>query len=156
MGDLEQIKRLLAYDEWGNREFVRALSSLNPPPATIVRLLGHILGAGRLWLSRLNRDREKVVVWPDLAASQWSPAFEELARGWQQFVSGLTEERLADKVSYTSSKGEPWTSTTGDILMHVVIHGAYHRGQMAFELRREGHTPPYTDFIHSVRQGFVL
>jgi uncharacterized damage-inducible protein DinB len=58
-------------------------------------------------------------------------------------------------VTYTNSKGEVWTSGVEDILTHVTIHSAYHRGQIASDLRAEGHTPAYTDFIHAVRQGFV-
>jgi uncharacterized damage-inducible protein DinB len=58
-------------------------------------------------------------------------------------------------VGYRNSKGEPWTSTVGDILTHVVTHSAYHRGQVASELRAAGFIPAYTDFIHAVRQGFL-
>ena len=39
--------------------------------------------------------------------------------------------------------------------MHVLMHSAYHRGQIAADMRAAGLTPAYTDFIHSVRQGFV-
>jgi uncharacterized damage-inducible protein DinB len=37
--------------------------------------------------------------------------------------------------------------------MHVIMHSAYHRGQIAAEVRAAGLTPAYTDFIQSVRQG---
>ena len=60
-----------------------------------------------------------------------------------------------ESVAYRNSKGEPWTSTVGDILTHVVTHSAYHRGQVASELRAAGFEPAYTDFIHAVRQGFL-
>jgi uncharacterized damage-inducible protein DinB len=42
-----------------------------------------------------------------------------------------------------------------DILTHVLLHSAYHRGQIASQTRAAGGTPAYTDFIHAVRQGFV-
>jgi uncharacterized damage-inducible protein DinB len=37
----------------------------------------------------------------------------------------------------------------------VVMHSAYHRGQIASHMRESGQTPAYTDFIHAMRQGFV-
>jgi len=37
----------------------------------------------------------------------------------------------------------------------VLMHSAYHRGQVALEMRSAGLQPAYTDFIHGVRQGFV-
>jgi uncharacterized damage-inducible protein DinB len=58
-------------------------------------------------------------------------------------------------VSYTNSKGELWTSTVEDILTHLVIHSAYHRGQIASDLRSAGREPAYTDYIHAVRQGLI-
>jgi uncharacterized damage-inducible protein DinB len=38
-------------------------------------------------------------------------------------------------------------------LIHVLFHSAYHRGQIALQMRASGLTPAYTDFIHAVRQG---
>jgi uncharacterized damage-inducible protein DinB len=35
------------------------------------------------------------------------------------------------------------------------MHSAYHRGQIASQMRASGKTPAYTDFIHGVRQGLV-
>ena len=58
-------------------------------------------------------------------------------------------------MSYRNSQGETWSSRKDDILMHVVMHSAYHRGQIAADMRIAGLVPAYTDFIHSVRQGFV-
>ena len=54
-----------------------------------------------------------------------------------------------------NSKGEPWTSSVEDILTHVVLHAAHHRGQVASGLRAAGHEPAYTDYIHAVRRGLV-
>jgi uncharacterized damage-inducible protein DinB len=155
MESLDQLNRLLAYDEWANREFLKALAALEAPPEAAVRLMGHIIGAERLWLARLTDDSARVAVWPTIEPKDFARALEELFGAWRRYEATLTEDRLLERVSYTNSKGEPWTSTTGDILMHVVIHAGYHRGQIAIELRRAGHTPPYTDFIHAVRQGFI-
>jgi uncharacterized damage-inducible protein DinB len=37
----------------------------------------------------------------------------------------------------------------------VLFHSAYHRGQIASQMRAAGFTPAYTDFIHAVREGFI-
>ena len=62
---------------------------------------------------------------------------------------------LDDKVEYRNSKGESWSSSVEDILAHVLLHSAYHRGQIALQMRSSGIAPAYTDFIHAVRQGLV-
>ena len=70
-------------------------------------------------------------------------------------MAASSEIDLAKSVSYQNSKGENWSSRKGDIIVHVVMHSAYHRGQIATDMRAAGLTPAYTDFIHSIRQGFV-
>jgi uncharacterized damage-inducible protein DinB len=37
----------------------------------------------------------------------------------------------------------------------VLLHSAYHRGQIASFMRASGDTPAYTDFILAVRQGLI-
>ncbi len=71
------------------------------------------------------------------------------------FLGQLSPAGLLETVVYKNSKGEPWTSTVEDILTHVVLHSAYHRGQIASLMRAGGEQPAYTDFIHAVRQGLI-
>ena len=85
-------------------------------------------------------------------AGAWLWYAVELPRGYERLLS---PERLAERISYTNSKGERWTSTVEEILTHLVIHSAYHRGQIAADVRGAGQTPAYTDYIHAVRQGLV-
>jgi uncharacterized damage-inducible protein DinB len=67
----------------------------------------------------------------------------------------LPPASLDGKVEYRNSKGEPWSSRVEDMLTHVLFHSAYHRGQIALQMRAAGNEPAYTDFIHAVRNGFV-
>ena len=151
MESLSELKRLLQYDAWANEQYVSALARLRSPPEAAARILAHIAGAQRIWLSRLAGSREKVPGWPPFDPQ----ALSDLAAEWERVREALTEGGLETPVAYTNSEGEPWTSTTGDILTHVIMHGTYHRGQIARELRLAGIAPPYTDYIHAVRQGFI-
>ena len=60
-----------------------------------------------------------------------------------------------EEITYKNSKGEAWNSTVQDVLTHVLMHSAYHRGQIAGQVRAGGETPAYTDFIHAARQGLI-
>jgi len=77
-----------------------------------------------------------------------------LSRDWPGYLAEH-HQSLTERVSYTNSKGEAWTNTVEEILTHVTIHSAYHRGQIASSLRSAGMEPAYTDYIHGVRQGRV-
>ncbi len=148
------LKRFLAYDDWANRETLAALEAIESPPPRSVRLLGHIVGAEQLWYGRLLRE-EPGPVWPELSLAECRGAFDELSRLWAEYLRALTPAGLGQIVAYVNSKGEPWTSRVGDILTHVVLHSSHHRGQIASDIRAAGREPPYTDYIHAVRQGFL-
>ena len=155
MDMVHHLQRLFAYDEWANREVLCALKSAKPAPSRSLGWFGHILSAERLWLERLQSHNQSLPVWPEMTVEQCEAQAAELALLWKNYLNGATEQRLSDLVSYQNSKGEKWSSRVEDILLHVVIHSAHHRGQIASDLRAAGFTPAYTDFIHAVRQGLV-
>jgi uncharacterized damage-inducible protein DinB len=152
---VRHLLRLFAYDEWANAESLASLKAAGAPPARALRFMGHIIGAEWLWLGRINEDRASMPVWPDLTLEECEAQLPDLARHWRDFLDALTPAELSRRVEYINTKGERWANTTEDILTHVVIHSAYHRGQIATELRAAGSTPAYTDFIHCVRQGLI-
>jgi uncharacterized damage-inducible protein DinB len=116
--------------------------------------MAHIVGAEYLWMARLRAEAAALPVWPDLDLPSCDVQLQELSRRWPEYLNEARNS-LTDKVSYTNSKGETWSSTVEDILTHVVIHSAYHRGQIASDLRAAGSNPAYTDYIHAVRQGHI-
>ena len=117
--------------------------------------MAHILAAERVWLERLKQVPQSVPVWPKPDLAQCEAEAAELGRLWLEFLDLITAGDVSQSISYKNSKGEAWTSTIVDVLTHVVMHSAYHRGQIASHMRASGQTPAYTDFIHGVRQGLV-
>jgi uncharacterized damage-inducible protein DinB len=76
-----------------------------------------------------------------------------LRAAWREILQNVERE---SKIDYRNSKGEVWSSSVDDILMHVAMHGAYHRGQIATVVRTgSGETPAYTDYIHAVRSSAI-
>ena len=106
-------------------------------------------------MERLVQKPQTLPVWPEFAIEECERQAAELPKMWTTYLTRSSEAALAEPVSYQNSKGESWSSRKDDILMHVITHSAYHRGQVAAIVRAAGSTPAYTDFIHSVRQGFV-
>jgi len=153
---LEHLRRQFAYDAWANREVLATLSASERPTMRPRQLLAHILAAERLWLERIRKQPQSLLVWPDFTFEQCEAQIAELARLWHDFLGQLPPAGLAEKVTYKNSKGEPWTSTVEDILTHVLLHSAYHRGQIASQVRAGGEQPAYTDFIHAARQGLIV
>jgi uncharacterized damage-inducible protein DinB len=151
---LAYLRRLFEYDYWANSETLKALRGVQTPPERSRKFIAHIAAAEWLWLRRLEEGKE-MPVWPELTLDGCKKEFEELRSAWLRYLTSLTADQLAGAVSYTNSKGERWESSVADVLMHTAMHSAYHRGQIASDMRQSGHTPAYTDFIHCVRQGFL-
>jgi uncharacterized damage-inducible protein DinB len=152
---LEHLRRQLAYDEWANREVLAALCASIVSTFRPRQLLAHILSAERLWLERIRKRPQTLPVWPDLSLDQYEAQIAELALLWREYLSQISSTMLSESVAYQNSKGEAFTSTVQDILTHVVLHSAYHRGQIASQMRANGEQPAYTDFIHAARQGLL-
>ncbi len=150
--DLHDFRRLFTYDEWANREVLASFEAANKPPTRSLSLLAHILGTEYVWYSRLQLQASPIAVWPQLTVANCEQHLVALKGIWDDYLGELTPERLQSTVAYKNTKGESFTSAVADILLHVVTHSAYHRGQIAADMRAHGHTPAYTDFIHAVRQ----
>ncbi len=154
MNLIEHLRRQFAYDAWANREVMAAIRA-NTGDERALQLMSHIVAAERLWRERLEQKPQNVPVWPKADLSWCEAQAAELRGLWTEYLQRISGEDLARKVSYKNSKGEAWSSAIEDVLSHVVLHSAYHRGQIASHMRSQGQTPAYTDFIHGVRQGLI-
>jgi uncharacterized damage-inducible protein DinB len=156
----DYLRRQFAYDEWANREVLNAIRAASGSTASAtdhrsLQLMSHILAAERVWLERLKHQPQSVPVWPEPDLAQCEAQAAELGGLWLEFLDLITAGDVSQSISYKNSKGEEWSSTIVDVLTHVVLHSAYHRGQIATHMRANGQPPAYTDFIHGVRQGLV-
>jgi uncharacterized damage-inducible protein DinB len=147
-------QRQFAHDAWANEELLACLRAGTPPPLAL-KYMSHVVAAEWLWMGRLKQWKQAFPVWPEWTVTQCEVQAGKLAPLWGEMIRGMRPAGLDLPTAYTSSKGEEWVSSVGDILTHVLLHSSYHRGQVASDLRAAGLTPAYTDYIHAVRQGVV-
>jgi uncharacterized damage-inducible protein DinB len=145
-------QRLFAYDDWANREEVTRLRAIASPPERAVKLLAHIVGTQWVWLSRLRGTAAKMAVWPELRLEACAAEIDALREEWRRFLLTAQPEST---IEYRNTKGESWSSLVDDVLMHVILHGGYHRGQIATAVRASGNEPAYTDYIQCTRIGAI-
>ncbi len=150
----DAMRRQFAYNAWANGEVLETIRK-NGGSERAVQLMSHIVAAERVWLERLKQQPQSVPVWPQPNLDQCKADAADLAHLWHDYLDLITAGDVAQEISYKNTKGELWSSTIVDILTHVIMHSAYHRGQIASHMRENGQTPAYTDYIHAVRQGFV-
>ena len=152
---IEHYQRLFAYDAWANCEVLTSLRATGTPPARALERMAHILSAQYVWFDRLKQQAQTFPVWPSFSLDQCETEAGKLAALWRDYLNAMPEAGLAAIVTYKNTAGQSWTSRVEDVLMHVIMHSAYHRGQIASDTRAAGFTPASTDFIRAIRQGFV-
>lgn len=152
MDTLRHFRTLFDYDQWANAETMAALRRANDPPPRSLAIMAHILAAEFVWVARLEQRPPTTPVWPELPLDLAAAKIAELKAHWQHYLDTQTAEGLGRLLTYTNSKGEPFSNTPESILTHVVMHSAYHRGQIASGLGAAGHAAAATDYIHWERQ----
>lgn len=142
---------LTQYNLWANKLICSYISEAGESKAdkqlessfpTIRKTLYHIWDAQVIWYKRLHG--EPTNSWP---SQNFNGTLEEAKNNFIQnseefvrFTENLDEKKAAATITYHSMDGTPFTNTVGEILMHVMNHGTYHRGQLITMLRAAGHS----------------
>jgi uncharacterized damage-inducible protein DinB len=149
------LARLFAHLEWADanaRDAVAAMPRGTPEAARAVQIFAHILGAEHVWLSRLRGVPPEHPVWPQLDLASATELAARTARELRRYVADVVERGdLEREIEYANSAGQRFRSRIDDILTHVAMHGAYHRGQVAMLVRQGAGEPASTDYIAFVR-----
>jgi len=146
---LSDIRALFEHAAWADAEVAAALRGAEAPGA--LELYAHVLGAELVWLDRALGRPQSTAVWPPAGLAECAAMAERSRAGWAAFLAGASDADLEREVSYVNSAGASFVSRLADILLHVALHGAYHRGQVSLLLRQAGAQPAPTDFIAFVR-----
>jgi uncharacterized damage-inducible protein DinB len=158
----EVLRSQIDYTAWANLRLLDAAAKLSPEELTrdfqtadgsVVDTLAHVFAADRIWLTRITGGLPHPFISDEdceLPALQtaWPPLMER----WKTWAAALTDEQVNSQFSYADLKGNPWTQSVWQVVLHVVNHGTHHRGQIAGFVRSMGHTPPTLDLIYYYRQ----
>jgi uncharacterized damage-inducible protein DinB len=74
----------------------------------------------------------------------------ETADWYVDYADALTPEEVDEPVAFSFANGKPARMTRGEMLLHVTMHAAGHRGQAALLLQKNGIQPwpdRITDFL---------
>lgn len=149
------MSRLIDHMRWADGLVADALERDAPPEPEALRLFAHVASVEHLWYSRIEARPPVHAVWPSFTVEESRALAAEHADLFAALLEDGTETTLSRTVTYRNSAGLEFVSTVGDIITHVAMHGSYHRGQIARQLRRAGRVPPYTDYIQFTRRSEV-
>jgi uncharacterized damage-inducible protein DinB len=149
------LKSLFAHMRWADDRARGALAQLSPSTPEYERALSlyaHIAAAEHIWLARLDGRTPAYPVWPSISPDEAAHLAAESAKGLAEHAARCDETDHDAAVVYTTSAGQAQRTGLREILLHVALHGSYHRGQLASAIRAGGATPAATDYIVFARE----
>lgn len=148
----EILIRLIDYEFYGNKKIIQSLQTAVYPSERAIELMSHILSAEEVWLNRMQENILQIQVWQKIPLNDLLPVLEKNNHSIKKFLVSIQDENLLKNITYLTSKGEQFTNTIQDIILHLSHHSAYHRGQIAQLIRSASEKPPVTDYIVWVRE----
>ena len=150
---------LFGHKAWANQELFATLASLkSETPAeslhTCIRTLNHIHVVDRIFRAHLAGeprpfDATNTPATPTLAQLH---ADVQATDAWYcEYVARLTPAALAELLDFSFTDGDRGRMSREEILLHVITHGGYHRGNVGQVLKSIAVAPPrdlYTRFLH--------
>jgi len=140
--DRVKLTELFAHEKWANKEHLRAAG--DNPSEGFIDLISHIIHAQDIWIARLNDKKTPTYPWGAIELSAMSDRIED---NYEEILQIVKLKGFEENVKYKNSEGKEYSNSAIDILMHLLLHSQYHRGQTAVNIKSEGHDVPGTDYI---------
>ena len=146
------IKEFIKYTKKADEMMIAAFADTGFSIPEANTLWSHVLSAQHIWAKRMLNEQPVYAVWEILLPENFETIYNVNFFMLEDIASTKFPEEV---INYANSAGEVFSSTVGEILMHVCNHGTYHRGQLAKMLKQAGYAVPLTDYIMLKRQGLV-
>jgi uncharacterized damage-inducible protein DinB len=158
MLSLEALRELYDYNCWARDRQLEVCSRLSEEQytrpmgssfASLGDTLVHLVGVEWLWLERWLGRSPRSLPWTEELRTQEAirERWQRVEAGMRAYMAGLAPESLARPVSYANLRGEVWTYPLWQMLVHLLNHQSYHRGQVTTLLRQLGAIPAAVDFL---------
>ncbi|WP_020620663.1 DinB family protein [Paenibacillus daejeonensis] len=149
---MKTMLRMMEHMHWANAEILDVVEKNGVDDPDILRLLRHMAIAEQVWLIRLNGGSSRhLQLWEAGDATEVAALMRANDRGYRDYMALLTEADLDGTIAYTNQQGTPFEMPVRDILIHVTLHGQYHRGQVNRMLVSGKVQPVVFDFIAFAR-----
>lgn len=152
--DPDFLRLQLDYSRWASERSLEAASALNDEELNrdlgvsykgVFGTLLHVFQADRIWLSRLRGSPRFSLAEPD---ESWTlptltDGWRNIADGYADWITGVTDAEA--NLCYKNLAGQDYSLPVWQVVMHIVNHATYHRGQITSMLRQLGYSPIATD-----------
>jgi uncharacterized damage-inducible protein DinB len=156
---MKTVHSLFAQKSWANNDLFNVLATVSADEHadtvhSAIRMLNHIYVVDRIFQAHLLGERHgysatNTEATPGLDELQFSVAGTDA--WYESYAREASASQLAESITFRFTDGDAGTMTREEMLLHVITHGAYHRGNVGQMLKFISVAPPrdlYTKFLH--------
>lgn len=161
---MNSIRYLFAHKSSSNHELFNAVAAVQKADHAdvvhaAIRMLNHIYVVDKIFQAHLVGEQHpysstNTESTPDVDELQFNVAETD---GWyEKYVSTASVAELNERVAFKFTDGDTGTMSREEMLLHVITHGAYHRGNVGQMLKSISVVPPrdlLTKFLHVSEPG---
>jgi uncharacterized damage-inducible protein DinB len=159
MQEQSTLRALFRYKAWANHEALTAMNRFDDPSRATdceiaIRILSHTYIVDRIFAANLRRMNHGYSA-PNTAdvprLDELSQAIRTTDQWYVDYVTSLDRTQLSESIDFTFTDGAPGRMSREEMLMHVALHGAGHRGQLGLLMLKNAITPPadgFTTYLH--------
>jgi uncharacterized damage-inducible protein DinB len=163
---VNEIRTLYKFNYWANHRILDVARTV--PSADYMKNLGsshggihgtlvHIMSAEEIWLKRWKGEVTAGLHKPDEFST-----FDSVTEFWKNIELSMMsfcdtlkgDQDISRIISYKDIKGNSYSQPLNQLMLHLVNHSTYHRGQVVTMLRQVNITPVGTDLIAFYRQTY--
>lgn len=153
MSRIDTLRDLFAHNDWARTNLLNAARPLSDAQLdrsfemgleTFRKTFHHLWAAERVWLDRwLGHAKPKFVEFePGVSLKTLEQRFNTAATERDDWLKKQSPSALGEQLTFTNSRGETFTHSYWDMLLHVCTHGVHHRAQAQNMLRQLGQPVP--------------
>jgi uncharacterized damage-inducible protein DinB len=150
--------KLIRYKKWADGGLYQVVAAELDRLAdfdkdVLLQVLDHIHAVDRIFQHHLLGKRhgyERARSPEPMPFAVLAEQVRELDDWYVGYVGALPEDRIDEMVAFVFTNGAPARMRRDDMLLHVALHGTYHRGNAGILLQKNGVAPNddrLTDFL---------
>jgi uncharacterized damage-inducible protein DinB len=148
----------VTYNRWANLKLLRSASELSAEAfkkpitssfSSVHKTFVHLLWAECLWFERWQSRSFVACLNPDdfPSAESLCTAIQDIHSRQLEFLEALPLSAADQIIGYDNAQHERWEYKLRDMVQHLILHSAFHRGQLGTLFRQLGIAPPHIDFL---------
>lgn len=136
----------LEYEVWANDMVIKAIGDADTPEDRVFEILSHLVIAPNNWLRKILKEAPIFKSWDKLTLADCQSLSQDNLLKWKAFVLSKTDEELEQFILFPFM-GNSSKISIEDLLIHLVNHSSYHRGQIIIKLKGKLTPLPFSTYI---------